>query len=547
VQSAQLSCSNRHVATSLRAVNDDIGKAIVASNQYYIEIGNDYLGKYRRVTGMTRREVELKAAEQLQRWSDQETRGRQREAAADAKSLASEMSERARGLLEEYRSVLAATLPVDDRLDWDSLVGARRFDRSKPRSAEAREKLDVPARRGVMERVRPKLKQRREELERLAETTHQVAVAEWEKQREAHEAEQAQRRVEVAEFRGFYEAGDRDAVERYVSLVLAGSALPEGLERNCTVAFDPEARMLVVQADVPALSGMPTVTEYRYVASRNAVDEKRLKDKEVADLYEQVLLQLALRTIHEVFEGDYAGHCDSVVFNGVVEDVDRATGKEFQACIISLQASREEFEAIDLGRVDPRACFRGLKGVSGSRLAQMQPVRPIRVLDTEDPRFIEANAVLEALEADQNLMTMEWQDFEVLVRDLFEAMFASRGAEVKVTRTSRDQGVDAVVFDPDPLMGGKTVIQAKRYRNAVPVAAVRELYGTMMNEGAGKGLLVTTSHFGGGALEFAKDKPLTLIDGANLLHLLQNHGHHVRIDLSEARDELLNDVASPAA
>ncbi|HTE63341.1 MAG TPA: restriction endonuclease, partial [Solirubrobacteraceae bacterium] len=88
---------------------------------------------------------------------------------------------------------------------------------------------------------------------------------------------------------------------------------------------------------------------------------------------------------------------------------------------------------------------------------------------------------------------------------------------------------------------GKIVIQAKRYRGAVPVAAVRELYGTMINEGAGKGILVTTSHFGAGAREFSKDKPLTLVDGANLLHLLQNHGHNVRIDLTETRDDFLSD------
>jgi restriction system protein len=112
---------------------------------------------------------------------------------------------------------------------------------------------------------------------------------------------------------------------------------------------------------------------------------------------------------------------------------------------------------------------------------------------------------------------------------------------VRVTRASRDQGVDVIVFDPDPLTGGKIVIQAKRYRGPVLVAAVRELYGTMLNEGAGKGILVTTSHYGRGSLEFAKDKPLTLIDGGNLLHYLQNHGHHLRIDLSDVREDVLAD------
>jgi hypothetical protein len=64
----------------------------VASSQYFIETGNDHLGKYRRVTGRTRREVELKASEQLQRWNEQEARARQREAVADAKDYATRRS-----------------------------------------------------------------------------------------------------------------------------------------------------------------------------------------------------------------------------------------------------------------------------------------------------------------------------------------------------------------------------------------------------------------------------------------------------------------------
>lgn len=107
------------------------------------------------------------------------------------------------------------------------------------------------------------------------------------------------------------------------------------------------------------------------------------------------------------------------------------------------------------------------------------------------------------------------------MRQLFEKMFTENGAEVKVTRASRDGGVDAVVFDPDPIRGGKFVIQAKRYTNVVPVSAVRDLYGTVINEGATKGILVTTSYFGSDSIEFAKDKPLTLIDGSNLVYLFQ--------------------------
>jgi restriction system protein len=61
------------------------------------------------------------------------------------------------------------------------------------------------------------------------------------------------------------------------------------------------------------------------------------------------------------------------------------------------------------------------------------------------------------------------------------------------------------------------------------VSAARDLYGTMINEGANKGLLVTTSHYGGDAYEFVKDKPIELIDGSGLLYLLDQQGVKARI------------------
>ena len=125
--------------------------------------------------------------------------------------------------------------------------------------------------------------------------------------------------------------------------------------------------------------------------------------------------------------------------------------------------------------------------------------------------------------------------FEHLIRELFEKEFSQYGGEVKVTRASRDGGIDAVAFDPDPIRGGKIVIQAKRYSNTVGVSAVRDLYGSLMNEGATKGILVTTSDYGSDAYEFARGKPITLLSGSNLLHLLAKYGHKATIDLKAAK------------
>ena len=167
------------------------------------------------------------------------------------------------------------------------------------------------------------------------------------------------------------------------------------------------------------------------------------------------------------------------------------------------------------------------------------PVAPAISFDKTDSRFIEGKEVLHRV-AGLNLTAMDWQDFEHLIRELFEKEFSAPGAEVRITQASRDRGVDAVIFDPDPLRGGKTIIQAKRYTNTVDVSAVRDLYGTVMNEGANRGILVTTSDFGPDAHAFEQGKPLALVSGSKLLHLLSKHGYHARIDLKQAKEMLAN-------
>ena len=153
-------------------------------------------------------------------------------------------------------------------------------------------------------------------------------------------------------------------------------------------------------------------------------------------------------------------------------------------------------------------------------------------------RFVEGYSVTEGLDDSVNLAAIDWQDFENLVREIFEKEFNTNGGEVKITRASRDGGVDAVAFDPDPIRGGKIVIQATRYTNVVGVSAVRDLYGTVLKEGATKGILVTASNYGNDAYDFAQGKPLTLLNGANLLYLLEKHGYKARIDLKEAKESM---------
>lgn len=192
-------------------------------------------------------------------------------------------------------------------------------------------------------------------------------------------------------------------------------------------------------------------------------------------------------------------------------------------------------EDLKLEHVDALAAFHALKGKSSGKLIEIIPIEPTLNLKTNDARFVDAKAVLDSLAETTNLAAMDWQDFEHLIRELFEKEFSGRGAEVKITQASRDRGVDAVVFNPDPIQGGKYIIQAKRYTNTVDVSAVRDLCAVVRKEGASRGILVTTRTYGADAYEFANNETVTLLNGGQLLGLLEKHGYKFRIDLAEAR------------
>lgn len=509
---------------------------------------NEYLGKSRCIKARTRGEAEQKAREQLRKWQDAEVRARINEAKHDLKQQALDMSEQAYAVQESLRSILAATLDVDDALDWSSLREMRTF-RASP-FVESSGEPQAPARPWWTYIVVPVWRRMRQ--------AHQRDVQRWELERrqarEEHERQQAlaharfekakaEKNASVAAFRAAYESGKAAAIEEYAGMVFERSVYPDDFPVRHDCRFDPHASTLVVDIDLPAPDDLSLAASYRTVDRNSRLEPVPMKAADQNALYESAVQQTVLRTIHEVVESDRAGHVQGVVCNGFTTSTNQATGHDERTCIISVDAPREKFESIRLDRIDPAECIKGLKGVVAGPLSQIAPVRPILAFDRNDARFVEARDVLDEMDHETNLAEIDWEEFEHLVRELFTRMFSSDEVEVKVTQASRDQGVDAIVFDPDPIRGGKFVIQAKRYTKVVPVSAVRDLYGTCMNEGASKGILVTTAHYGRDSREFAKDKPLTLIDGSNLVYLLEQHGHRVRLDIQEARRRARSDRA----
>jgi hypothetical protein len=118
--------------------------------------------------------------------------------------------------------------------------------------------------------------------------------------------------------------------------------------------------------------------------------------------------------------------------------------------------------------------------------------------------------------------TLSGMDFEKVIAALLRAM----GFQNEMTEVTGDGGIDIVATLDQPLIGGRYLIQCKRFApdNLVGVATVRDFYGAVTaDRRAVKGILITTSGFTSQALAFAQHLPIELIGGHELRALLAKY------------------------
>lgn len=492
-----------------------------------------------QVQAFRARERAERAAVRYARADEREAKRLHQEARAEeAEALNAELVARR----EALETVLAATLDVDDHIDLDALkrpaaippfdpgpLGAplaapNRSDYTPPPLSMA-QKL-VPGAKGRYERAVAEGQQRFEAdtvawRDREAEREQKLATAraEYDEQARLEEAKVAAEHAEIDAIKAELERHTPESVVSYFEMVLGGSSWPDGFPQTFVLAYDPASRLLGVDYMLPDISVVPAEKGYKYTKARDVIEPVAEAATKRRAMYASLIAQAALRIVHEIFEADRRGHVETMALNCMVDTIDRATGARVNPCLVSVRTTAQVFNAINLRAVDPAACLKGLSAAMSPNPAELAPVRPVLELKMVDPRFVTEADVLSELDQRPNLMELTPGEFESLITNLFTRM----GLEARMTQASRDGGVDCVAYDPRPIFGGKVVIQAKRYKNTVGVSAVRDLFGTMQNEGASKGILVTTSGYGKAAFEFAEGKPIELLSGANLLYLLAEH------------------------
>jgi restriction system protein len=443
--------------------------------------------------------------------------------------------------INQLENILKATLAIDDYFDIQALKIVPIIPSHTPSNYKLPIKPDpqnyIPEQVAGIKKLLPSIKaayqseyekaarRYKQDLEKFKEEMLTIKrKLEAEQEEYKHKILDTQKRADlhnasVEKFFKEFEQGDPQAIIDFFTYVLEASLYPENFPQRAKLAFIPESKQLVVEYDLPAFSVIPEIGLYKYIKTKDEAISSPRPLAQRKSLYSSLIAQITIRTIHELFEADRAKHLETIVFNGYVDSIDRGTGKHLRECLATVRVVRDIFLDFDLSRVDPIACLKVLNASVSKVPEELAPVKPVLEFSMVDPRFIEETDVISSLDTRPNLMELKPSDFEALIANLFEKM----GLETRQTQASRDGGVDCVAYDTRPILGGKVVIQAKRYKHTVGVSAVRDLYGTLQNEGASKGILVTTSGYGKAAFDFASGKPIELLSGSNLLYLLETH------------------------
>lgn len=117
----------------------------------------------------------------------------------------------------------------------------------------------------------------------------------------------------------------------------------------------------------------------------------------------------------------------------------------------------------------------------------------------------------------EQLQRMDPIAFEHFVGYLYQ----KQGFRVATTVTSGDEGVDLVLRKGNQL----TIVQCKRYAGTVGQPIVRDLYGAMMHNKANAAVLVTSGVISKPAEDWAQGKPITLVDGHELISWTRHMQH----------------------
>jgi len=147
--------------------------------------------------------------------------------------------------------------------------------------------------------------------------------------------------------------GAPEAIHEYVAIVLGNSLYPEHFPVTHAFTFDATTAELALRVNIPEPTQLPLVKQFKYVKASDEILPVALSQKECKERYTRALHQVALRSIHEVFEADRRGLIRTIALEVATSAIDVSTGVRGDVSLAIVGAARDVFMTFNLSAVVP--------------------------------------------------------------------------------------------------------------------------------------------------------------------------------------------------
>lgn len=311
---------------------------------YQKTIVNEYTGETRTVRASTQWELNEQVRNTEIRMQNNELRARRNAEIASQKEKAEQLTNDVKQVQNSFKNIIAATIKVNDRLDWNKQLRNEvypEFSFSEPKPTK--KKI------GILSGIFGKTDNYEDRLKSY-EKSKTKALQDYFNAKQEFEAEQRQHNADVNFLRESFKMCEEGAIEKYASVVLANSQYPSELDMDFDVDYVGNENTIYVSFLLPDISDFPLIDRYSFNQSTNEIKEYPLSKASATLLYENTLLAVGIRTIHEMFEAIYNGAIETVVFKGYLlssettEDTTDFTDNVRE--IFEIKAEKNFFESI---------------------------------------------------------------------------------------------------------------------------------------------------------------------------------------------------------
>ncbi len=202
-----------------------------------------------------------------------------------------------------------------------------------------------------------------EQLRQYNQTLQQLkgqydrAVQTWQEARQRYLADREQCRPLIDAKGQAWLLGEPHAVLDYCDLLLSRSPYPDFFPQAYDLDYFSRQKGLLIDYLLPPLRVLPRLDSVEYVERIDSFREVLLTDEQRNALYAELLREVPVRTLYEIFAGDKANAIEYVRFHGYIFVDEHPTSNATPVCVLSMETSKAEFLAADLASLGAAECF----------------------------------------------------------------------------------------------------------------------------------------------------------------------------------------------